>query len=98
MGPQLFLFTLVYMCTVIVFSMTLTSKMRKDTQKGREVLEKNAILLTVCIFTPIINTLWCTMYMIAVTVDFLKKKLLGCNFSPSAIETGYRKWFAKIFI
>lgn len=40
MGPQLFLFTLVYMCTVIVFSMTLTSKMRKDTQKGARSLGK----------------------------------------------------------
>ena len=98
MGPQLFLFAIVYMCTIIVFSMTLTSKMRKDTQKGLETLENNAILLTFCILTPVINTVLCLLYISVEIFDFSKKNLSGGTFSFSAVEAWYRKWFAKIFM
>lgn len=92
------LYLIGYLCSIAVFLMLLASDVRKNPREGRDVLEKNAILLTFCILTPIINTLWCGIYMIAALVDFLKEKLLGCKFSLSAIGAWYRKWFAKIFI
>ena len=92
------LYLIGYLYSIAVFLMLLKSGVRKNPREGRDVLEKNAILLTVCILTPIVNTVWCAMYMIAALVDFLNEKLPGRKFSLSAIETGYRKWFAKIFI
>lgn len=92
------LYLIGYMCSIAVFLMLLTSDARKNPRKGRDVLEKNAILLTVCILTPIVNTVWCVMYMIAAIADYLEKKLPGREFSLSALEAWYRKWFAKIFI
>ena len=92
------LYLIGYLCSIAVFLMLLASGVRKNPCEGRDVLEKNAILLTVCILTPIINTVWCAMYVVDEFVDYLKKKLPKREFSLSAIETGYRKWFAKIFI
>ena len=97
MGPQLFLFMIVYVCTIIVFSMMLASKMR-NVQKGQEALENNAIVLTFCILTPVINTVLCILYISVEIFDFSKKNLSGTTFSFSAVEAWYRKWFAKIFM
>lgn len=97
MGPQLFLFMIVYICTIIVFSMMLASKMR-NVQKGQEALENNAIVLTFVILTPVVNTVLCVLYIFSEIFDFLKKNLPGTKFSFSAVEVRYRKWIAKIFI
>ena len=97
MGPQLFLFMIVYICTIIVFSMMLASKMR-NVQKGQEALENNAIVLTFVILTPVVNTVLCVLYILSEIFDFLKKNLPGTKFSFSAVEVRYRKWFAKFFI
>lgn len=92
------LYLIGYLCSIAVFLTLLVSDVRKNPHEARDVLEKNAILLTVVILTPIVNTVWCAIYMVCSFVDYLEKKLPGRKFSLSAIETGYRKWFAKIFI
>ena len=97
MGPQLFLFMIVYVCTIIVFSMLLASKVR-NALRGQQALENNAIMLTLCILTPVANTVLCVLYIFSEIFDFLKKNLPGTKFSFSAVEARYRKWFAKIFI
>ena len=97
MGPQLFLFMIVYICTIIMFSMMLASKMR-NVQKGQEALENNAIMLTFVILTPVVNTVLCVLYILSEIFDFLKKNLPGAKFSFSAAVAWYRKWFAKIFM
>ena len=97
MGPQLFLFMIVYICTIIVFSMMLASKMR-NVQKGQEALENNAIMLTFVILTPVVNTVLCVLYIFSEIFDFLKKNLPGTKFSFSAAVAWYRKWFAKFFM
>lgn len=97
MGPQLFLFMIVYVCTIIVFSLLLASKVR-NTQRGQEALENNAIMLTFCILAPAANTVLCVLYIFCEIFDFLKKNLPGTKFSFSAVGRRYRKWFAKIFI
>lgn len=92
------LYLIGYLCSIAVFLILLASDVRKNPREGREILEKHAILLTFCILTPVVNTVGCVIYTIATILEFFEEKLSGSKFSLSAIETGYRKWFAKIFI
>ena len=92
------LYLIGYMSSIVVFLILLTSDVRKNPRECRDILEKHAILLTFCILAPVVNTVGCVIYMIAMLIEFFEEKLSDYKFSLSAIGSWYRKWFAKIFI